>query len=379
MQNLQLPIFILLPLFFVSLLLSQQATAHRLRPAIIDIQFNTNSSYQIHITTNVEALLSGMGANHTDTDDSPQKDKYNSLRQLPASQLKTKIQHFETRLLQGLQVLFDNHPGQPHIRSIIVPAVGDIELPRLSTITLQGETPQQATHFNWSYDKSFGNNVLKISKSGSTEKISYWLTDGKQSPVYRLDKAVVPRAGTAITKEYVTLGYTHILPKGLDHILFVLGIFLLCAKLSPLLWQITAFTLAHTITLGLTIYGFIALPSSIIEPLIALSIVYIGIENSLTSDLKPWRIFIVFGFGLLHGMGFAGVLSDIGLPRSEFLNGLISFNVGVELGQLSIIVCAYFLVAYWFKQKTWYRKRVVIPGSLFISATGLYWTVERIL
>src|SRR6185436_10418310 len=130
-------------------------------------------------------------------------------------------------------------------------------------------------------------------------------------------------------------------PLGLDHILFVLGMFLLSPRLKPVLSQVTAFTLAHSITLGLAMYGVLALSPRIVEPLIALSIAWIAVENLTTTTLRPWRIAVVFGFGLLHGMGFAGVLHELGLPRAEFLPALVSFNVGVECGQLLVIGVAY--------------------------------------
>ncbi len=122
-------------------------------------------------------------------------------------------------------------------------------------------------------------------------------------------------------RQYLSLGYTHILPKGLDHILFVLGLFLLSPRLRPMLLQVTAFTIAHSITLGLSIYGIVSLPSRIVEPLIALSIAYVAIENLVTRELKPWRLALVFMFGLLHGMGFAGVLRELGLPRDAVPHG----------------------------------------------------------
>jgi hypothetical protein len=141
---------------------------------------------------------------------------------------------------------------------------------------------------------------------------------------------------------------------------------------------VTAFTAAHTITLGLTIYGIFSLSPSIVEPLIALSIAYVAIENLVTSELKPWRVVLVFGFGLLHGMGFAGVLADLGLPRAEFLTALLSFNAGVEIGQLTVIGLAFSASAA-FRHKTWYRRRAVVPASLVIAAIGVYWTVQRVL
>jgi hydrogenase/urease accessory protein HupE len=190
---------------------------------------------------------------------------------------------------------------------------------------------------------------------------------------------VVPPTRGQIARQYLSLGYTHILPKGLDHILFVLGIFLLSTRVKPVLVQVTAFTVAHTITLALTMYGVVSLRSSVVEPLIAVSIVYVAVENVLRPQLSPWRVALVFAFGLLHGMGFAGVLSQLGLPRSEFATALLSFNAGVELGQLSVILLAFLLLGLPFRQETWYRRRVVVPVSLTIAAVGLFWAVQRIL
>ena len=182
---------------------------------------------------------------------------------------------------------------------------------------------------------------------------------------------------TDVALVYLKLGYTHIIPLGLDHILFVLCIFLLNAKLKPVIWQATAFTVAHSITLGLAMYGWITPPTYIVEPVIALSIMYVALENMLTDKLKPSRILIVFIFGLIHGMGFASALTGLGLPEKEFATALITFNVGVELGQLSIILGAWYLVGKWFAQKQWYHSRVVNPASLLIAIVACYWTIER--
>lgn len=172
-------------------------------------------------------------------------------------------------------------------------------------------------------------------------------------------------------------GFDHIIPKGLDHILFILGIFLLSTKLKPLAWQATMFTLAHSITLSLSMFNVISLPASIVEPLIALSIAYIGFENIFAHKLKSSRLALVFAFGLLHGMGFASVLADFGMPESAYATALISFNLGVELGQLAILTAAYFGITVWFKNKQHFHNYVTIPGSVLIGITGLYWTWDR--
>lgn len=177
---------------------------------------------------------------------------------------------------------------------------------------------------------------------------------------------------------YMQLGYTHILPLGLDHILFVLCLFLLNPTLKPILWQATAFTVAHTITLGLAMYEVIKPPTNIVEPIIALSILYVALENIFSQKLKVSRIGIVFLFGLIHGMGFAGALTELGLPKNGYFTSLIMFNLGVELGQITVILAAFFLLAKPFGNKPYYRKRIVVPLSCIIAAIALYWTVERI-
>jgi hypothetical protein len=191
------------------------------------------------------------------------------------------------------------------------------------------------------------------------------------------DEAMEKLSRTDVFFVYLQLGFTHIIPLGFDHILFIISLFLLSPKLKTILWQATAFTIAHSITLGLAMNDIISAPPHIIEPIIALSIMFVALENVITDKLKPTRILIVFAFGLIHGLGFAGVLNELGLPKKEFYNALISFNVGVELGQIAVILGAWFLFGKWFNQKPWYRARIVYPLSILIAIIALYWTIER--
>ncbi len=177
---------------------------------------------------------------------------------------------------------------------------------------------------------------------------------------------------------YLVLGYKHILPDGFDHILFVAGLCLLSTNIRTLLWQATAFTVAHTLTLILSMKNIIVVPPTIVEPIIALSIAFIAIENIVMTELKPWRVLVVFAFGLVHGMGFASALNELGLPRNAFYTSLISFNVGVELGQATIILGMYFSLIYWFGHKPWYRRYIVYPLSGLIALVAIYWTIVRL-
>jgi hypothetical protein len=203
------------------------------------------------------------------------------------------------------------------------------------------------------------------------------LERGARSDPYPLDRPPPPPSRWQVVRQYLWLGYEHILPLGLDHILFVLGLYLLNTAWRPLLVQVTSFTAAHTLTLGLSTYGVVGLSPAIVEPLIALSIAWVAFENVATSELKPWRPALVFGFGLLHGLGFAGVLSRLGLPRDQYLTALLSFNAGVELGQLSVILLAFAALG-WFHRRPWYRARIAVPLSIAIGLIGLYWAVERV-
>ena len=191
---------------------------------------------------------------------------------------------------------------------------------------------------------------------------------------YQLEKVPIQN----VVWYYMQLGYKHILPDGFDHILFVAGLCLLSTRVGVLLWQATAFTVAHTITLMLSMKGIIVLPPSIVEPIIALSIAFIAIENMVMTELKPWRVLIVFAFGLVHGMGFASALNEMGLPRNAFYTSLLSFNAGVELGQITVISFMYFGLIYWFGNKPWYRQRVTYPISILIAVIAVYWTVTRL-
>lgn len=191
---------------------------------------------------------------------------------------------------------------------------------------------------------------------------------------YALEKAPV----NDVVWYYFKLGVSHIVPYGLDHILFVISLCLLNTKFTTILWQATSFTVAHTITLALSMQGIIKLPAAIVEPLIALSIMFVAIENILLSELKPWRIAIVFMFGLVHGMGFASALNEIGLPRNQFFTSIFSFNAGVEIGQISVISLVFLFIIIPLGKMPWYKKGVVYPLSALIALIAGYWTVQRI-
>ena len=171
-------------------------------------------------------------------------------------------------------------------------------------------------------------------------------------------------------------GFLHVLPLGLDHVLFVLGLFLMSRHWRPLLFQVTTFTVAHTLTLWMASAGWVSLSPKVIEPIIAASIVAIAIENLIRSQYSHWRLLVVFVFGLIHGLGFAGVMATRLNSTSSLVVGLLGINIGVELGQIAILSIA-FLATCWISNQEKYRKFVIIPGSILIALAGIWWVIER--
>ena len=228
--------------------------------------------------------------------------------------------------LERAAVSFDGRPAASAFEYIPSSAFNDYaQAP--SKIRLTGAVPAGASNFTFTYGLALGTYALNA-RIGDGPVQTQWVVGGAPSAAVSLSAPLPPPTRAEIGWQYFVLGFTHILPHGFDHVLFVVGIFLLTSKWRSIVAQVSTFTIAHSITLALTMYGIVSLPAKVVEPMIALSIAYVAIENLVVSELKPWRLALVFSFGLLHGMGFAGVLRDLGLPRPAFLTALVTFNVG---------------------------------------------------
>lgn len=378
----------MLGLLFVSLL-STASFAHEVQPTIVDIT-TRSGKVAVDFGLNVEALASGIDLDGlSDTDEADNNALYENLRALDAGALRTRVERLIDQWNALPLVEAEGQPVALMVAGFKVEAAAAESLPRASFLSLEGQLPEgaRAVRVNW----PDGAGALVIRQQGVEEPFTGFLDEGASSAEIPLEGGGAIGAWRSFV-EYIPVGFDHIVPKGLDHILFVLGLFLLSTRLGSLLWQVTAFTLAHTVTLALGALKLVVIPAAIVEPLIAASIVYVAVENIFGRGENRWRLLVVFAFGLLHGLGFASVLQEFGLPAGQFIPALLGFNVGVELGQLAVIAMAAVLLwaAVWVARNVDLAddelvvvdypvmfRAVSIVGSLAIAAIGAWWVIER--
>ncbi len=329
--------------------------------------------YDIDILVDPQALLAQLALERGEAADSIER----------VEGLAARLQEASPRILQGIEILFDQRPAEAQIEyrqkwpAALGAGLTETGPLHVGSLHVSGLLPPGTESFVFSYRWTYGAMALLVRDARQDQVQTLWMGRGERSATILVRNLVAP-SGPATVREYVGLGFTHILPKGLDHILFVLGLFFLSAGFRSLLLQVSTFTAAHTLTLGLSSVGIFTLDPAIVEPLIALSIAYVALENLTTTTLRRSRLALIFGFGLLHGLGFAGVLSELGFPAARFATALLSFNIGVEFGQLTVIGLAMLAVAGWRRHEASLMPLVARPASVVIALGGLYWTVERV-
>ena len=365
---------VVLALVVSSLVWAAPVHAHEVQPGVMDVEIS-GDQLDLYIEWVLEAPIAGLDLDGlNDTNDAAGAEAYDLLRALEPDRLAREFTSLWPVLSDKITVRAGVTPVPLELKEVDVPDVGDTELSRTSTVHLTAFLPPDGTPLIIGWAAELG--PLVVRQRNVDGGYAGYLISGALSEQ-------IPRTGaseqtaTEALADYIGVGFDHIVPKGLDHILFVLGLFFLSLHLRPLLWQVTAFTLAHTVTLALGALDIIRISPDIVEPLIAASIVYVGVENLLVRELHPWRPAVVFCFGLLHGLGFASVLSDFGLGADHFLAKLIGFNVGVELGQLAVIAAAYLTLAVLFGRHGWWHRRIAAPVSVTIAVIAAFWILER--
>ena len=365
--------------------LNQHSFGHEITPAIAELSFKEDS-VQINITLSVELFLADIDASSaTDTNQTEKSHVYDDLRKREGQEIKQLFTDRYSSFSDLITLRSKKQVLPAQLASILVVENDNVVYPRESRITLVAPINKDDTQIEFGWDKRLGPLIIRQVSNGvndiqhKTDKQLYsaYLASGELSaPILRDGITIV--STPKLILDYIIIGFEHIIPKGLDHILFVLGLFLFATQFFQLAAQISLFTIAHTITLALASLGIVSVPSSFVEPLIALSISYVALETLWHKRIGYSRLTIIFGFGLLHGLGFASVLLEIGLSPQHFITSLIAFNVGVELGQIAVLLIAYLLVGIWFSKRRYYRSYIQIPFSLVIGAVGGYWFIERV-
>lgn len=341
-------------LFAIAILLPARAQAHEAPPSIIDAGFRSDGSLILRVTVPLSAA-------HDDAATTPVDDA-----QSPVA----KLQETADAIRSTMTVAADGSPLRLTMQS------AEISEDQKHIVGFSADLPPGVAQLAISPGRVLGDSLIRLERAGAPAAPKF-ASAGTQA-TFQISAPISAASAGDVFADYLWSGFVHIVPMGLDHILFVVGLFLLTLRLRPLLMQVSLFTLAHSVTLVLGASGLIFVPAGIVEPLIAVSIVFIAVENMVAKDLSRWRPFVVFAFGLLHGLGFASVMAEFGLPQDHFVVGLIAFNLGVEMGQLFVLGLCFASVGLWFSHKSWYRRRVSVPASVLVAATGAFWTIERV-
>ena len=366
-----------LSLIFISIVAPLHA--HEVTPPILNITVDREEA-SLELNFNAEIFLADIDASTTtNTNETDQAEDYDALRALAPQNLEDLIEKRAEQLIQKINLSSGGAAVALSLDEITTENNADLTQPRLTTIALSADLPQGNDDVVIALAADLGAYIIRQNAPFIDEDDLYadFIAAGLESqPIPRQD--IVERSWQETFTQYIVSGIAHIIPKGLDHIVFIMGLYFFSPRLRPLLMQVTVFTLAHSVTLAMATLKLVYIPASIVEPLIALSIAWIGVENILRPKIGVGRLTVIFVFGLLHGLGFAFVLGEVGLSGSAFVLSLVAFNIGVELGQL-LVLAPLVVLGLFVSHRKDYRKRLEIPASAAIAAIGLYWFFERVL
>ena len=378
MKIIKLSLFFIIAIFIN--LFSTVSISHEIKPSIADFTYDENF-LNIKIRLNAELILSNIDASKiSNTNSSSLSDIYDKLRILNKIELENLFKSSWQEISTNIDIKINNETKKINLINIEVEDIKNFEISRDTHIYLQVLLNNNSEYFTFSWIKKYGPIILRENSNHKLEDelFTEYLQSGIESNQFSFNEKNFKNRLNSFIKFFV-LGVQHIIPKGLDHILFIFGLFLFSSSLKKLITQITIFTIAHSITLIFVSLSLMKINPQIVEPIIALSIVYVGIENIFKNYVKEYlRYVVILFFGLLHGLGFALVLSDIGYRSTDLFINLISFNIGIEVAQISIVLVLYLLVALNFAKNKNYRMFFQVPSSILISSIGLYWFFERI-
>ncbi len=369
-------------IFFISFYLIyflENISAHEIKPAVIEFS-QVNNHIKLILKFNAEAFLADIDASiHKETKESPNSNLYDDLRLLSSEKLKEEILNANDKIKNSIFLKTSHNTLNLKVVDVVVLEEADIEKVRYSEILIQSEIENVKKSITFEAQKSLGPLIFRyFSNAEGNEKKpkSQWLLAGAKTKPINIYSDKIDNKNLIISA--IWNGIIHIIPFGFDHILFVLGLFFFSYNIRPLLIQVTTFTVAHSITLILGSLGYVNISSSIIEALIAASIIWIGVENLFRKNINFSRTGVIFCFGLLHGLGFATMFNQIGLEGSDYFLNLLSFNIGIEIGQIATLIPLIILIPI-FNKISWYRILIAIPASFIIALFGANMFIDRVL
>ena len=348
------------------------AAAHNLPYSLAILKLEPRGAWQLEIACHSAALVAGLPQGHLT------REARSALDSLPDEVVAQRAATMNAYLREALVIEADGRrlgtprPRFPTVEEIRTDGAMTPETARPSApIRLSARAPPGTRGLVFTFPPELGTVLLKVEGAGVQA-----LSPAQASAPIAI---AAPRPASILTlAQYAALGVEHIVPKGVDHILFVVCLFLLSPRWRTLALQVTAFTVAHSVTLALAVFDLVTLSSRLTETLIAVSIAVVAFDNLRSRDLKPGRPALVFAFGLLHGLGFASVLQGLGLPTGQEVLALAGFNLGIEAGQL-VVLAALFVALGGSLSKPWFRTRIANPASVAIGVLALVWAAQRAL
>jgi hypothetical protein len=352
-----------------------------IKPALVEISFYKDKSIELSLYCNLEAAMSEISNKYKDTKKSPNSDKYEALRALKSNELFNKFKKYESEFLKNFTLIIDGKKVNLSLKSHEIDFIGYVKRARKSILVYEAKLQKYPKSFSWKYYKAYGDSSLRhrlYIKDEYTWSDWLWIVGGKTSKNISLTHLKFETQFEKFIK-FIKIGFNHVLPLGFDHVLFIIAMALSLLPWRQLLVLVTSFTLAHSVTLGLSMLEVASIPANIVEPLIALSIAYVAVENLMSTKSLKRKAIIIFLFGLLHGLGFAYMLKSFVSNNESFVSTLVGFNVGVELAQIFIVFFTLSIVYFLRKINTVLVTYLVNISLGAISLIGAYWFYDRLV
>lgn len=358
--------------FWIFIFCNTTIFADVLKPALAETTIY-DEKVEIHLSLSLEAALSGISTNLKNTQNAPNEEKYQELRVLQPAQLLEVFEANKDNFLSNIAFYIDGKSHTPILETIHIDEVGYTKRSRKSELVLFINAPVHAS-IGWEYSEQYGDSAFRF--RFYQEDVYNWSAWQIVSDKLSIDITdIKPLSAFENAAKFAYTGFYHVIPLGLDHILFIIVMTLSAINFLKTVVLVSSFTLAHTITLALATFGVVVVNTTLVEILIAASIGLVALENLFAKYNHKRQIIVVFIFGLLHGLGFATMLKSF--IEDNFVSSLIGFNIGVEIAQI-IIVALVLLVLFIVKSIGIRQKIITLPTNIAVLIVALIMVFERI-